>query len=401
MARSSDVARETGPVGPTDAPETDHEVNDRAADPLARAIYNLLRDRDRGDQRHVLFAVRGQFTSYASDRVTLCLNALNVCLSDRGRLSQAIYDEWRRGQPDPSEWPSSQFIRTTFDSSWSKAMDVAGQEVIGDVLTRRLLAHSRAFTRDEVIASICLYAKEGGSLTWPAYREWAAVQMQDPKRDLERVVRSMRPIQNHFGSWGKALVAAGLGEAAASRLIARQSDERQPQRRQRGVTGRRSDYSPTKLKRWLRTGAQELGCSGPELTMRRYDEWAGRHSAKLLASGRATAIPRSQTLCKMFGSWPQTLQECGLVAEHEVAALVVRRGKRRSDEELLDALAAATASRSAKLTTKEFDEWRLKKIREEDLVANPPPTSDSIRKRFGGWHAARRRADRRNRSSNQ
>lgn len=175
MAKSNESFAPTAPSGDgaaqsrsgdgDAAPRNEQEVAYRIAHPQAKAIFNLLRHAPEIDRRHVLIASRSRAIEAAAPTAQLTLNALRTCLADQGRISRGVYDKWRASQPDPKEWPSSQRIINIF-KTWRRALDAAGADVVGEVLSRRLLANGQPYTSQEILDAVKAYAATGGRLTW-------------------------------------------------------------------------------------------------------------------------------------------------------------------------------------------------------------------------------------------
>jgi hypothetical protein len=361
------------------APEDDdrEKATYRSAHPLAKEIFNLLRYASETDRRHVLIATRARVIKASSERAQLSLNAMKACLADEERFSRGIYDRWRARQPDPREWPSSQFLINTF-GTWRRAMDAAGADVVGEVLTRRLLTTGKPFTREEVLICVKAYAESGGELKWDAYLAWAREQMQRLDRSLPRVVRSMACIQKLFGSWGELLTEAGLGEQY---LAARQ--------RYGGGNGRRHEYNAEQLAHWVAEAGRE--CGGAEMSIKAYDAWAQeRMRCEMAESGRLVVIPSSQTVSRVVGSWAEALHRAGFLSEDEALTHRGRRARRVSDDELVAWVGLALSERGSDLPARRYDEWRLEYLRREGFRGTRPASAVFISKRLGGWRTARR-----------
>lgn len=346
----------------------------READRVALSIYRQLLHGTAVDQRHVLYAVRAEAVGYSSERTQLALNALKACQHDEGRSSRGAYDRWRQRQTPSEQWPSSQYIFNTFDG-WTRALDAAGADVVGDVLSRRILRDTRGMSRDDILAAIKAYAATGRKLTFQSYYDWAQKEIRNPDREVERLVRSQRTIQKYFGSWGQLLAMAGLAQTMAA-----------DQRRNCAPGGVRGDYQPPRVKRWLKKAAKV--CGGSKMTTTGYDRWAQQQTAKAAQGGRMVFVPRSQVAIKLFGSWADVLHAIGEISATEAHRRRGRRNASFSDDELLSSLAIALRDRGPTLRMADYESWRsqLRAGQGKDDVR--PPGAVLLRKRLGGWPAA-------------
>lgn len=352
----------------------------RKASPLAKALYRLLQDRSDADRRHVLFAARAQLVEARPERTQLSLNAMRVCLADNdGRLSRGRYDQWRKAQADPTEWPSSEFIRNTFHT-WRRAMDAAGADVVGDVLATRLVSHGRRFTREEILAGVQAFAETGRPLTWPQYRAWAIEEMQRPDRELFRVIRSMKRVAEIFGSWAGCLAAAGLGQ--------RYLDESQ---QRLGPLGPRHDADPERVVDWVRRAGQAT--DGGQMTVKVYDAWVKeQRREELERTEQLRSPPSSQTVSRVLGSWAEALYAAGFIDRDEAILRHGRRRQRLTDGQLVAWLARAIEAVGPEVTQGQYESWRAQWLRANAFAWPGPPGERYLRRRLGGWPAARTRA---------
>ena len=353
---------------------------ERQADPLAKAIFGLLRYRTEADRRYVLFAARARIVEAGTERTQLSLNALRICLADSdGRLSRGGYDSWRSAQATPSEWPSSEFIRNTF-GTWRRAKDAAGADVVGDVLSWRLVSIGNRFSRQEILDGVTAYAATGQALTWSEYLNWAGDYMQRPDRELKRVIRSMNRIRELFGSWGGCLAAAGLGERY---LLERHG--------RFGAMGRRHEGDPQRVIDWVRRAGEAT--DGGRMSVKTYDAWVrDQRLVELERSQDYLTPPSSQTVSRVLGSWAKALCLAGLISQEEAQQRRSRKGQWLTDDQLLGWLARALEEVDPILIELQYERWRRSWIREHGLDQPIPPSSTYLRRRLGGWPSARQRA---------
>jgi hypothetical protein len=355
------------------ATEPDGGGHPRSADPMAKVMFELLREQPIADRQHVLMALRAQLTERAPERVQLCLTALRTCHAELGHLSRGAYNDWRQTKAMPAEWPSSQMIANTF-GSWARASEAVGQNCIADVMARRLVENGRALTREEVLAGIELYAETGGPLKQKSYFTWAKREMQRPDRQIDRLARSAASIIRLFGSWSALLFEAGL----AGRLADERALGHEP-------CGAAADYSRERTIAFLIEAAPS--CNGRLMSMKQFDRWAADRSREALENGERLMVPRSRSILRFFATWPDALATAGVISEAEAVERRGRRGHFKSKEYLLEHLAQAVEDLGADLTQSKYLEWR--RLQTLNGAADAPiPCADTIAKRFGEWAKA-------------
>jgi hypothetical protein len=286
---------------------------------------------------------------------------------------------WRAAQSDPTAWPSSEFIRNTFHT-WRRAKDAAGADVVGDVLSYRLVSHGVRFSREEILAGVEAFAATGQPLTWANYLAWATDYMQRPDRELKRVIRSMARIRELFGSWGSCLAQAGLGK----RYLA----ERQGRH---GAMGRRHQSDPERVVDWVRRAGEAT--DGGQMAVKTYDAWIRRERLlELERSDNYLTPPSSMTVTRVLGSWAEALYRAGLIDYEDAQQRRGRRGEWLTEEQLVRWLARAIEAAGSDLVEKQYENWRRRWIRAHGLDSPNPPSGTYLRRRLGGWPAARSRA---------
>lgn len=370
-ARPSTSRRVPRSASPVEAsqPAAGHPV---LADGLALNIARQLRECSEGDRWAFVHAMRGHVLEARPERVVLCLNAMTVCRQDARRISKGLYEEWQARQTNPREWPSSQFISDTF-GSWKRATAAFGAEAIIDVLVSDLTTTTHAFTEAEVVANLREYGESQGLLTFDSYRNWAHEQMLEPGRRQPRYIRSMRRINELFGTWWLALASAGLVELAPAG----------PQTRVARRRGTVDDYRPDRCCGWLRAAA--LLCGDSKMTKKRYNEWARGHELKEAQAGRHTVVPRSDAVSDAFGGWAAALHAAGLIDDRELSQRAGHRTAFVPDEDLIAAVARVVVMEGLHTSLHAYDLHRARVRREQNINL---PSSGLVRKRLGGWGRA-------------
>ena len=314
------------------------------ADPMARAIFEQLRNEPVADRQHVLMAVRAGLTKRSPESIQMCLMALQTCQAETGRVSRGAYNDWRARQVIPGEWPSSQKIANAL-GSWRKASEAAGGNCVADVLALRLTESSQALDRSKVLRGIKRYGSTGRPLTQKAYFAWATAEIEKPPRPDEDLVRGANTIVRLFGSWANALIEAGL----LDQLLSERKPERLP-------GGPNHQYSKESVVDWLVQAAPS--CGGRLMTRKVFDIWAREQVCEALQRGSLIHIPHSTTVLRFFPSWFDALAAAGLMTKAEAAEFRGRRGGYLSYGYLLDRLTEAIEDLGSDLTTAQYKEWR-------------------------------------------
>lgn len=174
-------------------------------DPLARAIFRVLRDQPEAD-RGLVYAALVDWDDTAS--IEIEVEALRACMSDLGKPpSRRDYDDWRGRDGRPKEVPSSTAIRSAC-GSWTKALSLAGVATAPDVLARRLGSRGREFSHAQLISALKLFAAENPETRRTArrYREWAPTAIAQG----EGVPLHTQVFVKKFGSFANGLAAASI-----------------------------------------------------------------------------------------------------------------------------------------------------------------------------------------------
>jgi hypothetical protein len=209
-----------------------------------------------------------------------------------------------------------------------------------------------------------------------------------PEHPLVEVPPLAAVLRNLLGSWGDALLAAGLSHRSA---------RAQPG----GALSTRPDLSQIRprvmtedveeLGRWLRLAAAEG--PGAVLSYPQYDQWRKRRLEAAVAAGhRPEPIPSSMTLRKMAGgSWYAAKVHARVPGADEVAA-GQRHRQAYARETVLEAVHAAMAANSdgpdslGYLSPARYISWRAAQVAEQREAGREPhvPNIDLVRRVLGG-----------------
>ena len=372
----SDGARRGAPT-----PDTTPDLDNPGSDPLAKALFRVLRPRSRADRQFVYRALAARLGHGAvrnPERVQNAVNALAICMHDAGGKapSRRSYDDWRSGQERPDEWPSSTAIRNTFGNSWARALDALGVAPAPDVVARRLLVIGQGYEREELLDAIrtCVEDLKPRRLTWEAYRRWARDELTRDK--TRRLPLAGRTIKRLCGSWADAVTAAGYPE------LTQQLGRRQ---RPRGPS-----YDEAAMLEYLRWASRD--CGRAAITIGDYQRWRQNGQSQAEARGEVVFLPGPDAFSRRFGSWPKSLLEAGLTSAGEERLARQKGSRRLADEELLDAVCQAWQAAGApsdkgqaKLSAADYKRWVARQIRALPSGRHKPPSHELLVKRLGPW----------------
>ncbi len=114
--------------------------------------------------RYVLAAVLSRRARRRSGlRLLLSVDALQVCQQgDGSAVTPEAYEEWRRRQARPDEYPSERFIRCdSNDGGWAQMQDLAGRRVPWLHRVRQRNSIGGGFTNEQAAAAIRAWDKAG------------------------------------------------------------------------------------------------------------------------------------------------------------------------------------------------------------------------------------------------
>ena len=98
----------------------------RTIDPLAMALFDVVRDLPASERRVLLSAIDGRLHSVAGERARLALEVLRRCEHEtKETVSKRRYERWRESHPERAILPSSTYVANSLGGSWARAMDAA------------------------------------------------------------------------------------------------------------------------------------------------------------------------------------------------------------------------------------------------------------------------------------
>ncbi|MGH2911742.1 MAG: hypothetical protein ACRDJ3_04625 [Solirubrobacteraceae bacterium] len=346
----------------------------RTVDPLAMALFSVVRDLPASERRVLLSVIDGRLHSVIGERSRLALEVLRRCESEtQETVSKRRYERWRESHPERASLPSSTYVSNSLGGSWARAMDAAGVTPSVEHSTFRWHRHGPAPSDEEVLVELRRCAQElRVDFTFGEYRAWALEQRaEDPSR--RGLLISPSTFITRFESFSQARLAAGLPEP----------------RRYRGPRGNHREYTHEACITVLQAVAR-LAQTKP-LTVSAYTRWRDSQLADARRQGVWRPVPEWKIIRDRFESWPRALVAAGLISAETAAQYHRGQGQRVPDEHIAKWLCAAAAELGPNMTGFAYRRWRQRQI--DSQTAGYPPSQRVLQLRFGKWSTAVRSAD--------
>jgi len=268
-------------------------------------------------------------------------------------------------------WPHPSRVRAWLGSnSWNTALERAGlQPCVTDAIVRERIG--ARFSEDTLIKAIQLAAAALETVPkWEEYLHW--VRRPDVVEEHGLLPRAHLTFARTFGSWPKAIAAAGLRHSDV--LVTRG-----------GVVRYAGQYTREQAIEAVRAVAATLGRTPAVEEYKAVRERLQKDAVE----GKEKALPSVEAIKHLFdGDWSAACVAAGL------ANPGVGKSARFGDDELLEWMDRAIQADAAK-SAAVYDKWRAVLIDEAVKAGERPriPVAGSIKKRFGGWHKARAAAE--------
>lgn len=341
----------------------------RTVDPLAMALFDIVRDLPASERRVLLSAIDGRLHSVAGERARLALEVLRRCeLETKQTVSKRRYERWRECHPERAILPSSTYVANSLGGSWAKAMDAAGVTPSVEHATFRWHRQGPSPSDEEVLAELRCCAQElRVDFTFGEYRAWALQQRaRDPKR--RGLLVSPTTFINRFESFAQARLAAGLPES----------------RRHRGPRGNRGEYTREACITVLQAAARAT--ESKPLTVSAYTRWRTSRLEDARRRGVWRPVPEWKIIRDRFGSWAKALAAAGIISAKTAAEYFRGQGQRVPDEHIAKWLCAAAAELAPNMTVFTYRRWRQAQI--DNKTRGYPPSQRVLQLRFGKWSIA-------------
>jgi hypothetical protein len=398
-------------------------VEDRAAErpahPLARELWKLLRNRSEADRRLVYEALQrrlgiGEMTAkreQAAEALRRFVSAQREARTQAdppswalGEPSRRRYEKFRSESPDRAEWPSVQFIRNAFSGSFSAGLEAIGEQPAVDVLSRRLTACGKHYTREEVLDVLRAWIEHvdreqgpNAALMQPDYLRWRDDLLRSSAARAARYP-TLPVIYNLIGSWPEALSTLGHQHRSTPGYRPEKPRESEPAAgfdfnsapapmlRADGRSRNRSHSSQSRkedLIAWLRWVAEQLRPEEAEaLTYSQYNRLCASVARVSLAQGNLARPPAAAQFvkCPEIGSWPRAKYLAGLIDEDVLARS--HSAQPYSELELVKALVEAVAEVGPDISRASYATWREQRLAEargEERI----PSDALLRQRLG------------------
>lgn len=184
-------------------------------EPAARVVWAGICALDEASQHDVLRELgrrlafpseRGPMNSHGV-RVARAVAALREAASELGH-SPSVSEFRKLRKTAHPEWPPDGSIRDWFASGWTECLKQAHLEAPSDE-PPIVVEGEHAYTKEEVLAALCLCAEElGHNPTFNNYIHWA--RSPDVRKREGRRPRSQNVFERRFGGFTQAMIAAGL-----------------------------------------------------------------------------------------------------------------------------------------------------------------------------------------------
>ncbi len=392
------------PPSPATSPAPS-SLEDPTLDPIARNLWRQLAGQSENSRRLVLRAIQTRQNGGASrhpERVQLAIYDMTKCMDEIGHPpSRREYDEWREKQDDPDQHLSATGIRNAFGNSWARAKEALNVTPRPDPLARRLLNINRPYTPEELLAGIRAYL-EAVTVSYAAfdpYRLWAIEELKKPEheRSCERFALSRFPFEKCFGSWGKAVIAAGFPELARTPSTDKHLTN-QPGVAYTDEQLRKAllDAHKRHLKQEAAAGRSDDKRPARHMSRQAFDDWRCQRIDEAAEKGKLLNLPSSATIIWRRGSWPRALHWAGLMSADRMRVAHRHKSRPMTDDEVLDFLVKALkqlrplpadeATQAVTLTT--YRRWRQDQLLENDDPWGRPASDSTMVKRFGDWDRA-------------
>jgi hypothetical protein len=329
-----------------------------------------------------------------------------------GEPSRRRYDQFRSESRDRAEWPSVQFIRNAFSGSFSAGLEAIGEQPAIDVLSRRLTACGKHYTREEVLDVLRAWIEHvdreqgpNAALMQPDYLRWRDDLLRSSADGAARYP-TLPVIYNLIGSWPEALSTLGHQHRSTPGYRPEKPRESEPAAgfdfdsapapmlRADGRSRNRSHSSPSRkedLIAWLRWVAKQLRSEEAEaLTYSQYNRLCASVARVSLAQGNLARPPAAAQFvkCSGIGSWPRAKYLAGLIDEDVLARS--HSAQPYSEHELVKALVEAVAEVGPDISRTSYMTWReqrLAKTRGEERVPSDALLRQRLGKGSGAWAA--------------
>jgi hypothetical protein len=275
-----------------------------------------------------------------------------------------------REQHPECSWPHPSRVRAWLGSnSWNAALERAGLKACAtDAIIRERVG--ARFSEETLIRALQLSARELQVVpTFEQYISWA--RRPDAVAEHGLLPRSLVTFTRVFGSWHEACVAAGL--RGSDVLTTREGVVR--------YAGHQ--YTRNEVLDGLRCAATELGCTPTVTEYKAVRERLQRN----LTDRKQKSIPSVGSIRRFFGGdWSVACVAAGLTNPGEATSAAFDR------DYMLRCVARAL--RRGYVGAVAYDHWRARMLQAATRggLRVRIPAAASIKRRFGGWKAARAEA---------
>lgn len=347
-------------------------------DPLAMALFGVVKELPAAEQRGVLRAIDDRLRDVCRARTRLALEMLQRAEQEIEQMVSQRPGE-RRRTVHPERYVllgSSTHVTGDPRGSWVPPRDASHVALAVNVEDTTLDRHHPAPepSDEEVLEEFRRCAREVRvDFSFEEYRVWALAQraMSPERRGL---VTDRVDIIRRFGNFPRACFVAGLGHPAIHR----------------STRGGQSKYTFDACVNAVQAAAREIGTTGIR-SASEYMRWRTTQLEDAQRRGERRLIPGWKVISDRFGTWPRAIAAVGLISPQEAADYCCSPYRRASDAHVARWLCVAATILGPRMTGDAYREWRQQQI--DDPKAGYPPSQRLVEQRFGGWATAAQSAD--------
>jgi hypothetical protein len=302
-----------------------------------------------------------------------------------------------------------QFIRNAFSGSFGAGLEAIGERPVTDVLSRRLTACGKRYTREEVLDVLKAWVehvdREQGSNAALIQRDYLRWRDDVLRSDTNGPARcpTLPVIHDFIGPWAEVLVALGCQHRSTPGYTPGKPHESEPAAGfdfnsapapvpRTGARSRNRSSSQSRqegLIAWLSWVGEQLRPEEAEmLTYNQYNRLCASVARVSLAQGHPARPPAAARFirCPGIGSWPRAKYMAGLIDEDVLARS--HNCLPYSEHELVKALVEAIAEIGPDISRASYVTWREQRLAEargEERIPSDALLRQRLGKGGGAW----------------
>lgn len=336
----------------------------RTTDPLARRIFEALRNRSLAERRFVLQALRAADTTseMSASREQAMRSGLQMYRAETGKIPSALkYEAWRKNKNDEGIISAPSIVRRF--RTWNRALDTFGIKPMPDPTTLRLLSRGQKISDDDALQALkdCAESLGSDNFSIAEYEIWAKKTLLEREEPGRPIPISKSIATKRFGTFRKAKIAAGLDPETAYHAV--------------------GSYSTEQLVEALQEARSEIN---GRLSSARYSKWRRDKQAAAGEEGETVDIPCQFTIDQRFGGW---LKAVALVEDLPIDPHERRGPPVLHADWIAEQLVLAYREIGEPFFISGYRAWsKEKRAGKPDF---PPPDDYTVRRRMGAWPRTR------------